>query len=256
MPGLTPDSRLQHHRLKLEGLLSNEVEVGKVFTEFVPMVPEKFRRLWSKPWDIETWLEQQESRCQKEFDLPPDNLASNGTGLDPETVHALMMIEPYFIDAHTPDKSSRQPNASEVSGGLCIYTLAIRLACNFVSSDPTPEVVQNLANVMFKMILSFANYLEDHLEYNQPNSTGTFPATDQNDIAAVTMVISPVEIRDLLETGIGMVVSGLVSENPSLLQWSCIATEVQQGKIAFQNACHDSLTRRLVTSRIQLLRSV
>lgn len=245
MPLLEPHWRLQQHLLKLERLLSSEIEVEKVFTEFTPMVPEEDQKEWPRPWQIKDWLWQQERRCHKKFNLPSNTLASNDTGLTPETVHALMEVKAGYTNAHTPDESARQPNVSEVSGGLHIYTLAIRLACNFISSDPEPEVVQNFANDIFKEIVDFATYFEACLLSRQPSSTGHFQITDLNDIAAVTIVISPVEIRDILEAGVCMVVSGLMSENPSLLQWSYIATEVQQGKVAFQNACQESLARRL-----------
>lgn len=247
MPALLPGSRLQQHRLKLESLFLNESEVDKVFTEFVPMVPEEEQKAWPKPWHIQDWLELQQRRCKKEFNIPEATLVSKDTGITTEISRTLTEANGGYITAHTPYMSSTRPNVSQVSGGLHIYTLAIRLACNFVSSDPETEVIQSFAKVMFKRIAHLASCLESHLKlyYRKPGFIEQFQATNQNDIAAVTMVISPVEIHGVLETGIFMITRGLMPENPSVLQWSWIATEVHKGKVAFQNACEEFLAGRL-----------
>ncbi|KAK7697438.1 hypothetical protein SLS64_013519 [Diaporthe eres] len=247
MPVSSPHSRLQHHRLKLERFLSNEAEVEKAFMTFTPMVPEANQRGWPKPWHIESFLSEQERRCRKKFNLPQTTIAHSDTGPTTDTGPKSAEANGDYINAQESVKPSTRPSSSEVFGGLCIYTLAIRLACNYISTDPAPTAVQNFCDVMFRDITEFAKYLEQYLKDNQPDSAGQFQATDQNDIAAVTIVISPAEIRKLLEAGMAMVVWGFEvdRESLSLFQWSRIATEVQQGKVAIQNACEESLARRL-----------
>lgn len=248
MPVSSLQSRLQHHRLKLEKFLSNESEVDKAFTAFTPMVPEVDQKEWPKPWHIENWLSEQERRCRmKRLTLPRTTIATSDRGPTTDTVPTSAEFNGDDINAQTSDKLSTGPKASEVLGGIRIYTLAIRLACNYISTDPAPTAVQNFCDVMLRRITELAKGLERYLENSQPDSTGQFQVTDQDDIAAVTIVINPVEIRAVLEAAVFMVVCGfeVERESPSLWQWSRIATEVQQGKVAIQNVCEESLARRL-----------
>lgn len=246
MPVSSPHSRLQHHRLKLERFLTNDTEVQKAFVAFAPMIPEVDQKGCPKPWHIEDWLYAQERRCRKKFNLPQTTIVPSGTG--PSTDRGPTSVEANVdhINAHTSDEPSTGPQASEVFGGLRIYALAIRLARNYISTDPAPSAVQNFFEVMMSRITGLAKHLELYLEHKYSDSTEQFQITNQDDIAAVTMVLSPVKIGEILEAGMWMIVWGFEvnRECPSLWQWSRIATEVQQGKVAIQNACEESLARR------------
>lgn len=152
MPVSTPYSRLQNHRLKLERLLSNESEFEKASTSFTPMVPQLNKKEWPKPWhwQINLWLEDQQRLFNRKFNFPqkPDTSDLSGSSENRGTT----MVHPHsdLVNALTLDilaGSSARPGGSEISGGLCLYSLAVRLARNYISVDPAPEVVNNSAQV-------------------------------------------------------------------------------------------------------------
>lgn len=214
MPVPSPASRLQHHRLKLERLLSNQAEVEKVFTEFVPMVPQVNQKAWPKPWHIKAWLQEQEDFLKMKFNLP-----------------------------QLPDATKSNP--SEISHGISMYKRGTRLACNYISTDPAPEVVQTFTNSILTVIEGFAKYLEGYLVTHLPVLVGQHAAIEEVYVGTDLMMEHPAKIHRILQNGVEKFLFGLESENLTLVQWSWVATEVQQGKAAVQNACEESLARRL-----------
>lgn len=245
MPVSTPYSRLQHHRLKLERLLSNESEVEKAFTSFTPMVPQVNQKEWRKPWQIKLWLEEQQRSFNRKFNLPqkPDtsNVSEPSENRDTTMVHTNSDL----VNAFTSDMLAARPGGSEISVGLCLYSLATRLARDYISADPAPEVVKTFAHAMFTLIAKLARHLEIHLQTNLPKPDGQFPAVHGDEVAAGTLLLDPTDMHNLLENGIIMVMVGLESEHLSLAGWSCIATEVHQGKVAFQTAFEEYSARRI-----------
>lgn len=229
MPVPSPPSRLHHHRLKLERFFSNEAEVDKVFTAFIPMVPQVNQKPWPKPWHIKPWLREQEDIFRTRFNLP--QIPGAPVGVEPAGNRGTMLAV--------------KPSNSEIACGIYFYKLGTRLACNYISFHQDPEVVKPFTNSIFSIIEGFAKYLEDYLATHPPDSVGQHRAADQVFIAAATMITHPAEVHKTLQTGVGMVLCGLESENLSLAQWSWVATEVQQGKAAVENACGERLARRL-----------
>lgn len=245
MPVSSPHSRLQHHRLKLERLLSNEAEVENIFTAFIPMVPPVNQKPWPKPWHIKPWLREQQDIFRKKFNLPQTPGASDGVDLAENRGTATAQPKEDHINSRMLDIPAMKPSASEIACGICLYKLGTRLACNYISVHQAPEVVQPFTNSILSLIEGFAEYLEDYLAAHPPDSVGQHRAAYEGDFAAATMIVHPAEAHKVLQTGVEMVLFGLNSENLSLLQWSWVATKVQQGKTAIENACGESLARSL-----------
>lgn len=243
MPVSSPRSRLQHHRLKLERLLSNEAEVEKVFTAFMPMVPQVNQKPWPKPWHIKPWVREQEDIFKTKFNLPQTPGASDGVAPAGNRITTTAQTKEDYINRRTSEMPAMEPNTSEIVCGICIYKLGTRLARNYISIHQAPEVVQPFADSIFSIIEGFAKYLEDYLATHPPDSIGQYRAAYQGEFATATVIIHSAEVHKILQTGIRMVLCGLESENLSLAQWSWVATEVQQGKAAVENACGGCLAR-------------
>lgn len=240
-----PHSRLQHHRMKLERLLSSDAEVEKVFRAFTPMVPEAKQKAWPKPWHITSWIQEQERRFRKTFTLPQLIGAPNGAWYTKDRGVTVFETDEDVISLRTSYIPAPGPDSSEVSWGISIYKSGIRHACNSLSTSTTTVMIRDLSDKIFGIIEGFANSLERHLASHPPDSVGQHQAADQDHFSAATTLIHPVGVEETFQIGIQMVLGGLHSENLSLVRWSWVAAEVQGGKVAVQNACEQALARYL-----------
>lgn len=244
MPVSSPPSRLESHRLKLERLLSDESEVENLFTTFIPLVTQVDQKACPKPWHIKAWLREQRDVLKKEFTLPQTSDASDGAEIAENRVTVSAETKEDHGSRRTSDMpATNNPDSYDISGGICIYKLGTRLACNYILAGPAPEVSRIFTNKIFKLIEDFAKYLENYLKVHPPNSVGHYRSADLDAIASATLIMDPAEVYNFLQTGVETVLFGVESEGLSLTQWSWVATEVQQGKAAIHNAYQEYLAR-------------
>ncbi|KAH8775267.1 hypothetical protein F5883DRAFT_518701 [Diaporthe sp. PMI_573] len=247
LPVSSPHLRLEHHRLKLERLLSDGPEVEKVFTKFMLLVPQVNKQELVKPWHNRRWIQAQELTLGRKFNLPqtsdaPDleiMWATAGQGSEFRGAGG------DYIDLRTQDMAAAIPDGYSVSGGLYMYNLGVRLACNYISAFPAPDDVNTFTNAVFTSIELFAKDLEGHLEAHTPNWAGQYQPTSRDDIAPITILMEPAGIHKVLQISFELVLSRLDSEDFGLAQWSWLATEVQHGKAAIQTAHEEVLSRNL-----------